>query len=151
MPYVISKLTNSCQRRPRPPSHLYPQVLSVVAQQLHALQSALRAGAERVMFEGREIRVLSSCGVFVTMNPGYAGRTELPDNLKVGWKHVCLNSHAWARCSPITIVVIIIVIVVTIVIIIIISCCDDASCHPDARRSFRPVALITPEHALPSP
>lgn len=58
-------------------------MLSVVAQQLHALQSALRAGQERVLFEGREMRLMPSCGVFVTMNPGYAGRTELPDNLKV--------------------------------------------------------------------
>eukprot|EP00879_Flechtneria_rotunda_P011718 GHRR01012239.1.p1 GENE.GHRR01012239.1~~GHRR01012239.1.p1 ORF type:complete len:1535 (+),score=570.67 GHRR01012239.1:286-4605(+) len=59
------------------------EVLSVVAQQLLELHTALRCGAEKMMFEGREVALISTCGVFVTMNPMYAGRTELPDNLKV--------------------------------------------------------------------
>jgi dynein heavy chain len=66
------------------------EVLSVVAQQLLTIRQALLANAPSTLFDGRRINVVKGCSVFITMNPGYAGRTELPDNLKALFRPVSM-------------------------------------------------------------
>lgn len=57
-------------------------VLSVVATQFKSILDALRAQKKEFIFEQENISLIPTCGVFITMNPGYKGRTELPENLK---------------------------------------------------------------------
>ena len=65
-------------------------VLSVVSEQLRCIQSALRMQQTRFMFGDKEINIQSTVGIFITMNPGYAGRVELPDNLKALFRPVVM-------------------------------------------------------------
>lgn len=65
-------------------------VLSVCSTQYKTILDALRAKQERCTFEGVDIPLKPSTMAFITMNPGYAGRSELPESLKALFRPVSM-------------------------------------------------------------
>ncbi|XP_054277851.1 dynein heavy chain, cytoplasmic-like isoform X3 [Macrosteles quadrilineatus] len=70
-------------------NRLEERMLSAVSQQIQTIQEALKTqmdakkeGTISVELVGKQVRVSTDMAIFITMNPGYAGRSNLPDNLK---------------------------------------------------------------------
>lgn len=77
-------------------NRLVPEVLSVCSLQFKAVTDGLKAHAvacpdgnrddqspPSIVIEDDRVSLDPGCGVFITMNPGYLGRSELPEGLKV--------------------------------------------------------------------
>jgi len=73
-------------------NRLEERMLSAVSQQIQTIQETLKEqghvqktpGAKPITVEliGKTVKVNPDMAIFITMNPGYAGRSNLPDNLK---------------------------------------------------------------------
>ena len=76
-------------------NRLEERILSAVSQQIQNIQIGLRNSTDeaksQIELVGRRLKVNMNTGIFITMNPGYAGRSNLPDNLKKLFRSVAMS------------------------------------------------------------
>ncbi|XP_055383630.1 dynein heavy chain, cytoplasmic isoform X2 [Condylostylus longicornis] len=79
-------------------NRLEERMLSACSQQIQTIQEALKSQQDNnkesisVELVGKQVRVSTDMAIFITMNPGYAGRSNLPDNLKKLFRSLAMTT-----------------------------------------------------------
>ncbi|KAE8214295.1 hypothetical protein CF327_g2298 [Tilletia walkeri] len=76
-------------------NRLEERILSAVSQQVQSIQQGLAATVTNPNAEielvGKTVKVNPRTGIFITTNPTYAGRSQLPDNLKKLFRNMAMT------------------------------------------------------------
>ncbi len=76
-------------------NRLEERILSAVSQQVQTIQHGLAATVSNSNTEielvGKTVRINPRTGIFITTNPTYAGRSNLPDNLKKLFRNMAMT------------------------------------------------------------
>ena len=82
-------------------NRLEERILSAVSQQIWTIQTGLRNQQKEIRLLDKPVSLHPNVGIFVTMNPGYAGRSNLPDNLKQLFRSIAMIQPDWERIAQV--------------------------------------------------
>ena len=77
------------------------EVLSVIATQLFTIRQAQLGAKKKVTILTESIDLVGKSGVFITMNPTYSGRSELPDNLKANFRPITMMKPEFSKIAQV--------------------------------------------------
>ncbi len=72
-------------------NRLEETVLSSVSQQIQLIQEALKEKKKKIELLGKQVSLNENIAIFITMNPNYAARSHLPDNLKKLFRNLAMT------------------------------------------------------------
>nr|5VH9_A Chain A, Dynein heavy chain, cytoplasmic [Saccharomyces cerevisiae]5VLJ_A Chain A, Dynein heavy chain, cytoplasmic [Saccharomyces cerevisiae] len=73
-------------------NRLDEKVLSAVSANIQQIQNGLQVGKSHITLLEEETPLSPHTAVFITLNPGYNGRSELPENLKKSFREFSMKS-----------------------------------------------------------
>ena len=71
-------------------NRLRAEILSVVTQMIITIQQAIKLKNQTVVLEDSRVNLRLNSGIFITINPGYSGRTSLPYDLRRQFRAVSM-------------------------------------------------------------